>query len=234
MKYLSLSEHNKKITIEDFLILAIPISVLLIVVHLLPQNIKDILILQPANPTPISLYFSNFVHDGFDHLSVNLLNYLIYLLLILHLEINRKRLYLTAFIFLIPLPFFISLFLVKTWSNTLPMLGFSAITAAMAGYLLFSAYQYVDHYIKKSRKVSISPSLLYWPLFSIYLFIMAFFIRYRGVLFSTFFFLLSFFIFFICLLFLFFQNKLNWEIIAPINIYFEELTKKASLILFTN
>jgi len=201
---------NIQITIAEFLIFFILIPLSLIVIYFLPQNVKDVLILQSANPTLTSIYFSNFVHTEFGHFVNNLIYYLLLIFLILNFKSSRKRFHLTVFLFLTVLPILSSLFIIL--KPNISSRGFSAINAALMGYLLFSVYLYM----KESWKITIGFSFL----FSIFTFNVAFAtLFYRGIL--------PFLILLMISLFLFCWNKSNLKVIKKLISYSKKVKKSS-------
>ncbi len=154
LKNYSSTKPRQKI---DYLIFFTFIPLFLNFLFLFPQ---ECFILQPSNPTLISIYFSNFVHTEIFHFAGNLIYYFLFIFLIFKFENNRKRLYVVTLTFVTILPILNSLLIVYTLPNLPPILGFSAIDAGFLGYLLFSVY----NYIKYSWKISLNSSFL-WSIF---------------------------------------------------------------------
>lgn len=149
----------------DFLIFFIVVPAILTLVYLLPVSIKDSFVLYWANPTPLSIFMSNYVHGGLvsnngfglEHLVFNIILYLLALFIIFFfVEKSRKRFGIaSAFLFLV-LPVISSLF--SLWLlNEETMQGFSAIVYGFWGYLIWSI---MEHISKKKPVNSISYVLI--------------------------------------------------------------------------
>lgn len=127
----------------NLLILLFFVPVILVVFYLFPSKIKEnYFILTPSNPTITSIFLSNFTHSSPQHLIMNLLSYLILIPSILHLETNRKRFYLFFLLALTLVPILSSLLVIYLIPQLPPVQGFSAVTSALTGYLLYSVYSY--------------------------------------------------------------------------------------------
>jgi len=132
---------KEKISYTTFLILVPSILTLL---YLLPENLRENLVLYPKNPTLVSLFFSNYVHENFYHLLGNLISYIFTIILLLILNNNRKRFYIEIIPIFLILPWINSLAIVLLLRDVLHRsLGFSAINSGLIGYLLYSTCRHI-------------------------------------------------------------------------------------------
>lgn len=118
------------------------IPIVLILLYSLPHNIQDYLILKPADPTIISIFLSNYTHSDLPHLVNNLGSYLIIMFLLFNIEINKRFFYLVSSLNFTVVPI-LSSFIIIHYFPLFPALGFSAISSAFNGYLLYSVYAYL-------------------------------------------------------------------------------------------
>ena len=140
MKSKSLLRSWKK---SDYIIFFLIIPLILTSIFLLPTSIKQNLILNPLNPTLISIFFSNYTHTEAQHFLSNLLIYLIIIFLLFNIETNRKLFLKVALLNFILLPFLVSWFIVYFLPKLPPTQGFSAILCSFVGYILFSSYSWL-------------------------------------------------------------------------------------------
>jgi len=119
------------------------IPFLLFLLFLLPNSIKDQLILYKNAPRLFSFFTAHFVHKEFEHLLSNVILYKLLVipvyLLNFHAE-QRRNFYLMAFLIFLPLPFLLSTIDLSTPSSS--YLGFSGIVSAFLGFLPYSALIY--------------------------------------------------------------------------------------------
>jgi len=129
-----------KITFFIFLIF---IPSILISFYLSPEYVKNMLILDPSNPSLLSIFFSNFVHSSVFHLGNNLAWYMVVMFILLSIEVNRSMFYKVSLLSLTVLPFLSSLTVILLLPNLSQVQGFSAISSAFLGYLPYSIYAHV-------------------------------------------------------------------------------------------
>ena len=123
------------------------IPVFLLVLFILPDSIKQYLVLQSNNPSLLSVFFNHYTHINFIHVLNNIFIYLITSFLIFNIETNKKRFFLVTLLFFLFLPFIVSFILLLLIPSNFYMLGFSAINASFIGYLIFSVYNFLkDQY----------------------------------------------------------------------------------------
>lgn len=145
MIYIDLKIRKNKEKLDYFIFFILIPSFLIIVYSLLlfvPQ-LKAIFVLQPSNPTLISIYFSNYAHIEFSHFLNDLISYYILIYLIFIFETNRKRLYINMILFFTVLPVLCSLSTVYYLPKLRACLGFSCVVSGLLGYLLYSVYCYI-------------------------------------------------------------------------------------------
>ena len=136
------SQAQVKWTKSDFMIFFLLIPSILLITFTFPLWLKNHLILYLQNPTIISLFFSNYVHTDFFHFLSNLTSYLFIVFLLFNIETNKKNLYVASFLFLIPLPFILSLAATHTFPVKM-LQGFSGIVSAFMGYFLYATYLFI-------------------------------------------------------------------------------------------
>jgi hypothetical protein len=125
-----------------FYFLIIPTALYL--VYLLPDALKQSLVLNPKQPTPISIFANHYIHDSLDHLTSNLVGYLLSVGLIFNIETSKTRFHRVTVFFLIGLPIITSLILVIFFPFNVSMFGFSAIVSALIGYIVYATYAYLQ------------------------------------------------------------------------------------------
>ena len=145
MNYTNFSTPKDKQNIDYFIFLIlIPslLAIIFVLLHFHPQ-LKDAVILQPSNPTVISVYLSNYAHIEFRHFFENLVSYFLLISLIFRFGTMRNRFHLNLILIFTALPVLCSLSSIYYLSN-LRSLGFSGIVSGLMGYLLYSVYYYVE------------------------------------------------------------------------------------------
>lgn len=146
----NLKNYNNQMAhwkLSDYIFFFVVVPAFLILIYLLPLSIKDSMVLYASNPTPFSIFFSNYVHLAPMHLLSNLIFYLVILFVIFNLETTKKELYVASLSFFLVLPVVISLLNLYFLGNILlshniSFLGFSGIVSAFMGYLLYTLYKY--------------------------------------------------------------------------------------------
>ena len=115
----------------------------LIIIFLLPISIKQYLILDLQNPTLLSIFVNHYTHTDLAHLTNNLIGYLLTVFILFNIETNRSRFHRVTAFFLIAVPFICSLTMIRLFPIPYGMLGFSAVTSAFTGYIVYSANAYL-------------------------------------------------------------------------------------------
>lgn len=138
--------------IKIYMVFFILLPTILIFIYCLPPVFKQYLILNPSNPTLISIFFSNYTHSDFHHLMGNLIIYFLIIFLLFKIEVNKKIFYLFSFLNFALFPFLSSFLIILFLPNLLSVQGFSAIVSGFIGYFLYSIYVYVKNfYYKKTN-----------------------------------------------------------------------------------
>jgi hypothetical protein len=127
------------------------IPVVLVIVFLFSDLLKDVLLLYPDAPTVLSLLGSNFLHTDLFHLLSNLVLYLLLLVFVFSFDAltNRPMLFVNMLLLFVVLPLVASFVTVVGFlfiGVNLPSLGFSAVVAGVFGYLAFSLLHYIRDY----------------------------------------------------------------------------------------
>lgn len=136
------------------------IPLILTVVFLISDSLKEVLLLYPNNPTFVSIIGSNYLHTTFPHFISNLIFYLVIMVFIFTFDVatNKKMLFVNLPLLFIVLPIVSSVVNVIIFSDlgvSAPSNGFSAIVAGVFGYLAFSTSHFIREYygIKFDRSI---------------------------------------------------------------------------------
>lgn len=129
----------------------IGIPLLLVILFLLSDMVKELLLLYPTNPTFLSVIGSHYLHTTLPHLASNLTFYFLVLPFIFMFDrmSNRKMPLVNLVLLFIILPILVSLINTAIFSDvgiTAPGKGFSAIAAGLFGYLAFSTLHFIRDY----------------------------------------------------------------------------------------
>lgn len=149
---------------KQYLLFFIIIPLILALIYLLPQGIKDsYFIMNVKDPSITSIFLSNYTHsDLFNHLLPNVIIYLLTIFLIFNIETRKEVFYRTSFLILILLPVLSSLLTIYLMPSIPPVQGFSAIVAGFLGYFIYCTY----NYIKNSFNLDIKKRFI-WLIFII-------------------------------------------------------------------
>lgn len=133
----------------DFLIVFLPV-IACILIYFLDESLKRTLTLIPSEPTIFAMYTTNFVHYAPDHLTGNLVAYLIFSLLSIafYYRLGYRRIFeVSLIVVLLVVPVMSSLFsgmLLPSTANARPLYGFSAISSAVIGLFGFGIVLYMS------------------------------------------------------------------------------------------
>jgi hypothetical protein len=142
---------------RDYLIFYVLIPAILLLLYFVPQNFKEsYLILNTADPSIISIFLSNYTHTQFKHFISNSAMYLLLMFLLFNLETNSRLFYKVSALILIFLPILSSLIVIIKIPNMGNVQGFSAVTSALAGYLIYAVYGY----LKNVRRLKVNSSFV--------------------------------------------------------------------------
>ncbi len=128
---------------KDYLLFFIAIPIFIILLYILPTSVKNFLILDMKNITPLNIFFSNYIHTAFEHISSNLIAYFIVMFFLFYLETDKKMFYYMMFLMFIALPILLSLISIHFIPNLPPELGFSGIASGLLGYFIYVVYGYM-------------------------------------------------------------------------------------------
>lgn len=142
--------------------LAIP--AVLAFLFLIPQGVKDQLIMQISAPTPLSVFASNFVHSDAMHFLGNLVFYLLACFVLFNIEPDVKRFRLVLVALLVVVPILASVVTLYAMPKLKTSQGFSAVVAGLIGYVLFCTYAYIKETVKPKHEVFFAPMLLLFSL----------------------------------------------------------------------
>jgi hypothetical protein len=119
---------------NDWLIYFLLIPLVILIIFILPQPIKDsYFILNLSQPTVFSIFIHNYTHSSTSHLANNLVIYRVTLFSIFKTETYKMRFNKISTLLLLALPFISSLPLFLLSSMMPPAQGFSAIGAGFLG-----------------------------------------------------------------------------------------------------
>jgi hypothetical protein len=150
---------NKRDFTKGFTVIFL-IEIILVVIFLLPANIKNYFVLNRFHPTLVSIYAMNFTHENIIHLVGNLVGFTIisfYVLLLLSIMRRTSYFYKLLAINLLLIPFILSLLWLHFQNNVIKSLmqntlGFSGINASLSGSLIFIFFLY----IVKANKIDLN------------------------------------------------------------------------------
>ena len=140
-RYFQIIRNLKSWSYFEWIFFFIVIPVILFLIYLLPQNIKDnFFIFDTTQLFRFQTYLLNeYTHSTFDHIFGNFKIYLIALLAIFAFEDNKRRFTIMAASALLLVPIIAAILTVIFWNligkNTVSQ-GFSGITAAFMAYAL--------------------------------------------------------------------------------------------------
>ncbi|EMR74731.1 hypothetical protein MBGDF03_01005 [Thermoplasmatales archaeon SCGC AB-540-F20] len=147
--------YNKQLKNFDIwfagIIYFVIIPLILTIVFLLSDSLKDLLSLYPSNPTFLSILGSNYLHTTFPHFISNLIFYLVAMTFIFVFDklTNRKMLFVNLLLLFIILPIVSSLLnivILSDFATNMSHKGFSAIVAGVFGYLTYSTLHFITNY----------------------------------------------------------------------------------------
>jgi hypothetical protein len=146
---------NKRDFARGFAVIFL-IETILVVIFLLPANIKNYFVLNRFHPTLASIYLMNFTHESVIHLAGNLAGFTIisfYVLLILSMMRKTSYFYKLLAVNLLLIPFILSLSWLYYQNNVIKSQlqntqGFSGINASLSGSLIFVFFFYIVETIK--------------------------------------------------------------------------------------
>jgi len=119
-------------------------------IYLSPDEIKQRMVLIPSNPSILSMFFSHYVHLTDMHLIGNIIGFITVLILIFSLQPNKKSLYQFSCFSFFLLPLILSILQVYFLSSSIyPNFGFSGIVSAFVGYYLVVLYEYMKKNVGK-------------------------------------------------------------------------------------
>jgi hypothetical protein len=158
------SKIIKSWTIKQYLLFFVIIPLMLVLIYLLPQSLKDsYFIMNVKSPSISSIFLSNYTHsDLFIHLLPNILIYLLVIFLIFNIETKKKTFIKISYLIFFILPILSSLFIIYFVPSMPPVQGFSAIASSFIGYFIYSVYSY----IKNSLGIDIKRRFI-WLIFMI-------------------------------------------------------------------
>jgi len=147
------------------------IPIVLFLLFLLPSNLKEMLVLHRDYSNVYDVFTTNFIHDEFSHLALNVMAYTIVILLlyILLLTLNKKELFYKLLIAnLSIIPIFISLIWIPVnkfvWNGALRTLGFSGIVSSICGMVVYAYILFLHEKIKINTFYAYLSSIFLIPL----------------------------------------------------------------------
>jgi hypothetical protein len=152
---------NHADSVDFGVILTVP--TVLVLVHLLPGTVRDLLILNYGSPGVVQAYTTHFVHSGWSHLASNVSVYLIAVVLVylLLLYADSKRIFYVGFaliLFVVPFPLsLMDVWIVGSQVGDLPTRGFSGLASAFIGFLPVAVFVFLREEL--SEKLHVYESL---------------------------------------------------------------------------
>lgn len=124
-------------------------------VFFLPLDLKQKLRFSKIHPTIFVSFVSSYIHKDSSHLVDNLVWFILIYCLIISLEKENKRFFVTSFFGLLFLPSITSYLSVYLVPNLPPSLGFSSIVSFYYGYFLFLCFDYIRKNLYYSKNYQI-------------------------------------------------------------------------------
>jgi hypothetical protein len=145
--------------VDISLLLSLP--AILVLVYLSPVGLRESLVFDYTEPTPLTAFASTFIHLDKIHLLVNLGVYALIVPVLFVLSVvnrNRRRFY-TAFVtFLFVFPFVLS-YLNLAFFRPSVAFGFSGVAMAFVGYLPLALANYLDDVFDVGPANQVAPML---------------------------------------------------------------------------
>jgi hypothetical protein len=144
-------------TVDVAVILSTP--VVLILIQLLPESVRDALIMNYGAPSVLTMYTKHFVHAGWGHLVGNVTVYLVAVALVyaLFLYADERRKFLVGFalvVFVAPVPLSaVDIWIVGSQVGDLPSRGFSALASAFVGFLPVAVFVFLREEVSERLRV---------------------------------------------------------------------------------
>jgi hypothetical protein len=141
----------------------------LFLIHLLPENIKDILTLGTSNLEIWALYTTVFVHGGRSHLINNIAAYMLYIVpfYISMTLINREKFFRVVLVFSVTiLPLVLSILNLMILTNfSLPgSVGFSGVNSFYIGLLPIAFFLYLQKHVSPTFDVKYALSFFIYSI----------------------------------------------------------------------
>lgn len=149
---------------RELLLFFVIVPAVVTAIYLLPQPVKNTMILSPSNSNPFSWFMSNYVHTAVWHFTANLGSYFIIMFVLFSINTNKKVFrWSTTLVFLV-LPFIASLFVV-TYMPQATSQGFSAIDAGLAGYTVYAVCSFMKLRVFKDTEIDFAYLLVIGNIF---------------------------------------------------------------------
>jgi hypothetical protein len=143
--------------VDVAVLLSIP--VVLVLVQLLPESVREALVMNYGSPSVLTMYTTHFVHAGWGHLAGNVLVYLVAVALVyaLFLYAEARRTFFLGFalvVFVAPVPLSaMDLWTVGSQVGDLPSRGFSALASAFVGFLPVAVFVFLREEVSERLRV---------------------------------------------------------------------------------
>lgn len=111
---------------------------------LLPVNIKQKFILDLKNPTLLSVFAHSYTHSDSTHFLGNVTIYLLTIFATLNIETNKARFYQISVLFLLLLPIISTIPIAQLVGTLPPLQGFSGIVSGFLGYTIYVVYAFLE------------------------------------------------------------------------------------------
>jgi len=139
------------------------VPILLVGVFLLPSAIRQTLVFEYTDPTPVTAFTASFVHVSPTHLSVNVLGYLLVVpaAYLLSVASGRRTRFFVAFVtFVLVFPVLLSYLNLAVPRSTAGA-GFSGVVMAFVGYLPLALADYLDERADIGPSETVAPMLFF-------------------------------------------------------------------------
>lgn len=159
------NQVSKKTTCVERVIAFAAIPITLLLISVLPPQMKSSMVLHLESPTIWQAYLTNFIHAGFHHLMNNVVSYLFIMMVLLPLSVladwKRELLYASLF-FLIGVPFLVSYYSISTLAETPveTVVGFSGVGAAFLGFIPVALFAYLHNEVSQTIRLNQSLCLV--------------------------------------------------------------------------
>lgn len=145
------------------IVVLLSVPVLLVGVFALPAAVRQSLVFEYTDPTPVTAFAASFVHLGVGHLAVNVLGYLLVVPVAYLLSVasgHRTRFFVAFVTFVLAFPVLLSYLNLAVFRPTAGA-GFSGVVMAFVGYLPLALADYLDERADIGPSETVAPVLFF-------------------------------------------------------------------------